>query len=179
MPPRTKDIPKLSSLAQQALKLSEWFLKVEAKEQGNNPKGTLNWVTTHTLRGRPALMQLHADMTEKMSSTPTQVMQEEFKIFKQYDWLLSEEQRAEVQGWQREVFSRTSLAVRDRQLTDGAGDEQALALINEAANGGSSSSSTARVPGAPMTKRVIKSNLKETAEVDKKNLMLRMFGPKP
>lgn len=168
VPPREKDIPRLSTLCKLVLKRAENFYKIVVKTQATI-QGAVVW-TQQILRGKAGVEYTYDMVAAKMKNDSALTM-DEIKPLKQFGWLLNGQQQEQLQQWISDVVKRYSISGDKLCLTEGADDNTKIVAA-------SSSDRSAQRQDLSMASSASSSKKAVAAEektVDKKAMMMKFF----
>ena len=133
---------------------------------------------TQVLRGSVALHRTFEDLASKMTNAHTPVDMVEIRPLKQFNWLLSAEQRAQVQTWISTIAKRFKASGGMISITEEC--EHSMVGMGVLVKATASSSSASRSKGVMVmsSKTVIGKKAAAAADkqVDRNAMMLKFFG---
>lgn len=181
VPPRDRDLPRLSDLCKLVLKKAEDIYSidiaetVEVREMGDRHKYKKLW-------GAEALKHTYTEVATKMAASEASVDLKSLKPLKQFIWLLDAGQREKVQEWVATLAKRFKATGADAlSIADGdgvAGATESIALVSSASGSASVVVSSA-VPANTKASSSKKATVAAEKQVDKKAMMLKFFAKAP
>lgn len=176
VPPRDKDLPRLSPLCKLVLKKAEDFCVVSVCRRPL-VKQNLDSSNAEQLHGAEALRHIYSEIESKMEKDAAISMQD-LQPLKQFSWLLDAEQRAQVQKWVAAVAKRYTSSGNNLCIADSTQASSSGSIDIVAASSLQPLQADTNV--MPAGKPSGTSNKKQAAVaekvVDKKAMMLKFFN---